>query len=155
MNGTRRRIASALAALLALAVPGCASKPPPTVVRITLDAGANVNPDAQGRPSPVVVRVYELKGLALFESSDYFALFERDRETLGGELLRTDEFALSPRERKSVERTVEESTRYIGVVAGFRDLERARWRASLAITPHATTSAVIVLDGTTVTIRRQ
>lgn len=138
----------------ALALIACASKPPPpTVVQVTLEAKPSVNPDSTGRPSPVVVRVYELKSVALFESSDFFALFEKDRETLGGEMVRADEFNLSPGDRRSFERVLDPATRYIAVVAGFRDLERARWRASLPVPMHRKSPASIIFDASTVTIR--
>ena len=50
-------------------VQGCASKPPPKkFLTVDVQAAANVNPNANGRPSPVAVRVYELKAVAQFRS---------------------------------------------------------------------------------------
>ena len=51
---------------------GCASAPKPTLVQVALSAQANVNPDSRGRPSPIVVRFYELKTPTAFNNADFF-----------------------------------------------------------------------------------
>ena len=56
--------------LILLAAAGCASGPKkPAEVRLALQASADTNPDASGRPSPVVVRVYQLKNDAAFTAA--------------------------------------------------------------------------------------
>jgi type VI secretion system protein VasD len=141
-------------ALLTLA--GCASPPPPppkpTIVQATIDARANTNPDARGRPSPVVLRFYELKSLATFSSADFFSLFERDKEVLAAELVGREEFQLSPGVNQQFERKLQTETGYIAVVAAFRDLEHAQWRASMPVVAHQTTPIVIRLDASNVSI---
>lgn len=125
-------LVSVVVALLA----GCASAPPPpkpTIITATLDATAGVNPDAKGRASPIVVRVFELKSVAAFNNADFFSLWDRERETLSAEMLGRDEFQLRPGEQKKFERTLQPDTRYVGVIAAFRDLERSNWRSSSAI----------------------
>ena len=51
--------------------------PPDTKVTasMSLRASADVNPNDTGRPSPVVVRVYQLRTDTLFAAADYNALF--------------------------------------------------------------------------------
>ena len=122
------------------------SRRPATIVQASVEALANVNPDARGRPSPVVVKFYELKSLAVFDSADFFSLFERDREILGAELVAREEFQLVPGDRRTFERTLQPDTRYLGVVAAFRDLERSVWRAAVPVTPNKTVPLAIKLD---------
>jgi type VI secretion system protein VasD len=113
------------------ALAGCAkpaAPPKPKVLTIDVQAAANVNPDARGRPSPVVVRVYELKSAAGFEGADFVSLHEKDQSLLGGDIVVRDEFVLSPGESKTLKREAGES-KFLAVMAAFRDLERARWRA--------------------------
>ncbi len=44
--------------LVVMTVAACAEPPPlPTVVNVTVDGAADLNPNADGRPSPTVVRV--------------------------------------------------------------------------------------------------
>ena len=137
------------AAICGMLVMACASPPkppPPTIVQASVEALANVNPDVRGRPSPVVVKFYELKSLAVFDSADFFSLFERDREILGADLVAREEFQLVPGGRRTFERTLQPDTRYLGVVAAFRDLERSVWRAAVPVVPNQTVPLAIKLD---------
>lgn len=81
--------------VILLALTGCAASPDrPIQVRTQLSSAADSNPDATNRASPVVVRVFELRSDAEFAGADFFALYERERETLGGALIEREEFVL-------------------------------------------------------------
>ena len=68
------------------ALVGCSSPPPkppqPVNVKLTLVASPDVNPDGQNRPSPIVVRIYQLKDDTGFKDADYFALYDKEAATL-------------------------------------------------------------------------
>lgn len=153
------RVISWCAVLAAgLLVAGCGGAPkptPPTVVRATVAAMTNVNPDASGRPSPIVVRVFELRSLAAFQRADFFSLWDKDREMLGPELLNREEYALAPGERRPFNRQIQPETRYIAVIAAFRDLQRASWRGSVPIVANKTTSVAVVIEGLRVVVNEQ
>ncbi len=129
----QRRLAWGALAATALALAGCSSGPPKPVVsdiQVTLVAGADVNPDTRKRASPVTVRVYALKSAAPFEAADFFSLFDKDTATLGGELVQREEALLRPGEQKALPpMKFGPEVKSIAVMAAFRDLERARWRA--------------------------
>ncbi len=139
--------AALMSIILLLALGGCAKPPPPppkpTILQISLAVDPNVNPDARGRASPVVARLLELKTLAAFQSADFFSLFDRDRESLGGDLVAKDELVLQPGESRQFRRELQPDTRFVAVVAGFRDIERARWRASIPVAVNETTPVTI------------
>jgi len=105
--------------------------PPDTKIKasMSLAASGDVNPDGSGRPSPVVIRVYQLRTDALFSKADYFTLFGEDEKALGQELISRDEYTLDPSERRSVDIVVANETRFVGVFAGFRDSRNTQWRA--------------------------
>jgi type VI secretion system protein VasD len=131
----RRRGLAGLALVLAGALlAGCADKPPPppppVISRVTLNliAGADANPDARGRASPLTVRVYALKTSGAFEAADFFSLFDKDQATLGAEMVQREEFLLRPGDNKKLELSLAPDVKAIGLVAAYRDLERARWR---------------------------
>jgi type VI secretion system protein VasD len=130
-----------LGMLLALAfATGCSSPPPPpkpvvTPIAMTLAAGADANPDARGRASPLTVRVYALKTSGAFEAADFFSLFEKDQATLGAEMAQREELLLRPGDSKKIEMTLAADIKAIGVMAAYRDLDRARWREVRAIEP--------------------
>jgi type VI secretion system protein VasD len=124
--------------------------PKPGTLSINLSASGTVNPSANNRPSPVVVRVYELKTSAQFESADFLSLYEKDQSVLGADIVAREEFVLAPGDKKSINKPLAADTKFIGVVAAFRDLERARWRAFVAVAPNKTNVVTINLDAISV-----
>lgn len=131
-------------------------KPSPiTEVQLKAVAAANVNPDGHKRPSPIVIRVYELQSRAQFESLDFISLSERDKDALGADLLSREEFVMRPGEAKALTKKVSPEARYIGITAGYRDLERAQWRAITAIQGLGTTDFNIKVDALAVSISAQ
>lgn len=114
---------------------GCASTarsmPTPYAVSIRIDDG--VNPDARGKAAPILVKVFELKSSGNFESSDYFALQDRDRETLATELVNADQAIMRSGEERVFKREAGLDSRAIGIIAGYRKLETARWRTVLPL----------------------
>jgi type VI secretion system protein VasD len=109
---------------------------------MTLAASADTNPDATGRPSPVVVRVYQLRTDAAFAGSDFFALFADEQKVLGPELISRDEFVLAPAERRSMDVTLSGEARYVGAIAAFRDIRNAEWRVLVPASPNGLILAV-------------
>ena len=128
------------AGTLAIVVTACASKPPPAAppppppkAALVVATGPGVNPDASGRPSPVVVRVYQLKGDAAFVNSTFAPLFEDERKVLGADLIASDEYQLIPGEHRTLELSPPAGMRYVGAVAAFHDVRNSSWRAVLPI----------------------
>ncbi|GAB3647181.1 type VI secretion system lipoprotein TssJ [Ramlibacter alkalitolerans] len=136
----------AAAVLVALALVACASAPKPTQVAGTLQASEQVNPSTSQRPSPLLLRVYELKTAAAFNSADFMSLYQRDKAELGADLLAKEEFVLAPGESKKFAKTLAQETRFLGVVAAFRDVEHARWRSIVAVQPGRMHTLVIKAD---------
>ena len=147
------RVTGALvcAALLAVGAGGCKGARP-THVDAAITAVADLNPDGNGRPSPVVVRVYELKTLSNFENADFYALYDEEAATLGADLVARDELEIRPGDERRYERTADPTTHYLGVIAAFRDLENARWRASVKLGDEKRVSLQIKLYTTAVSV---
>jgi type VI secretion system protein VasD len=128
-----------LAALgVALVLSACGSKPPakPASVTGTVQASTQINPSASKRPSPLLIRIYELKSAANFNAADFMSLYQRDQGELGADLLAKEEFVLNPGESKTFAKTLAPDTRFLGVVAAYRDLEHAKWRTVVAVQPN-------------------
>ncbi|WP_341317025.1 type VI secretion system lipoprotein TssJ [Paraburkholderia sp. IMGN_8] len=141
--------------LMLVLASGCKSPPPPpppTAVKVSVAVLAAANPDSSGRPSPIVVRVYELKSTAAFDSADFFTLYGKDQATLGADLNAKSEFLLRPGESRSFEQTVQPGTKFIAVVAAYRDIERSRWRATAPVPPNKTTPLAVKIDAADVVI---
>lgn len=133
----------AAAPVLALLLVACASPPKPAQVDGTIEASAQVNPSTSRRPSPVLVRVYELKTAAAFNSADFMSLYQKDKAELGADMLAKDEFVLAPGESKPYAKTLSPDTRFLGVMAAYRDVEHARWRSVVAVQPGQKNNVVI------------
>jgi type VI secretion system protein VasD len=116
--------------MTALAAAGCSSQPPPpAVLTLNIKAGADQNPDPSGHPSPVAVRLFELAGTAKFERADFFALTEREQQTLAAEGQGSEEFVLNPGESRTITRELKKGVQFIGIAVQFRDIDHAQWRA--------------------------
>lgn len=126
----------------------------PATLNASVVASAQVNPDARKRPSPVVVRVFELKTSTLFEQADFVSLFEKEQAVLGAELVSREEFVLRPGETKPLTKPLSPDTKFIGVMVAFRELERARWRAVVPVAAGKKNVVSINLDDITVLAKR-
>jgi type VI secretion system protein VasD len=129
---TRRRGFLVLVAMpAAMALVRCSPAPkPPAVLTLTMIGGADQNPDPGGNPAPVAVKVYQLSALAKFESSDWTALAEREQQTLGqDEAAPSQQFVVAPGETQTQTFTLKPGVQNIGIVALYRDIDHAQWRA--------------------------
>jgi type VI secretion system protein VasD len=100
----------------------------PTKLLLKIEATASTNPDESGRPSPIKVRLYELKDSNNFAEADYFGLNTGDKTILGADMLGKDEFILRPGESRTIERTSHNQTTSLGILAAYRDLPNSTWR---------------------------
>ncbi len=138
----------------------CASDPEtekpqakPREIQTDISVSSEVNPDIDGRPSPIVVRIYELKNLGKFEVGDFFKLFEEYDAFLGGDLVASKLFHLQPGDKKTLKHPVAAETNYIAVTAAYRDLNRAVWRAAKPLEADLSSRIEITLDALAVGIK--
>lgn len=117
------------------AAPPPASPPPPQLVDVALEAAAGLNPDTSGRPSPVAVRLYQLKSAGKFANADFFALFDHDAASLGADLLAREDLDIAPAASRTVVLERAKDARQFAVLAAYRDVDSARWRAVVDVWP--------------------
>jgi type VI secretion system protein VasD len=115
----------------ATVLAACASKPPkpPAATHAHIVVSAAVNPDSSGRPSPVVVRLFQLRNDGEFASADFFPLYDKEKEVLGASFISREEYVLSPGETRAFELPINPDARFLGVIAAYRDIHAAHWRA--------------------------
>jgi type VI secretion system protein VasD len=112
-----------------------------------------VNPDINGRASPVILRIYELKSPAPFDGADFMSLYQQDRSVLGGELVAREEIVIEPGQNQAISKLLAPEARVLGVVAIFRDVERARWRSSVTLVLGKDNAVSVSVDDVRVTAR--
>ncbi len=123
-----------------------------TPLEFAIEADGAMNTNVAGEPSPLVLRVYELKSKALFEQATFFELLDMDTAKLGTELTGKREVELKPADKLEFKRETPIETRHIGVIAGFREIDLAQWRGIIDIRPELTNVIVVKLTALAVTI---
>ena len=135
----------------AIAAAGCGSDdpeplpPPPTRIEAKLAAAADVNPDIQGRPAPIVVRLYELAADTSFGNADFFQLNDDDATVLGKDLVARSEYVLVPGETLHVSKTLPDDVRFLGATAAYQAIEAAAWRALMPVPANQTTTLTVAV----------
>ena len=130
-----------------LALAGCASNPTPTRVEAVVEAAPVINPAAGVKTAPVVVRVYALSAPSPFDSSDFFSLYESDRQVLGDTLLYREERQLNPGEAWPLDMRLPANAQYLGVIAAFQQIDRSQWRTLVPIRAKKRTRVTIRIEG--------
>jgi type VI secretion system protein VasD len=138
---TRWVIALALLALLS----ACAGAPKKETLTLAISATEDVNPDLQGRASPIVLHILTLKSAEQFNALDYQSLASASSGALGADQLARDQVVLSPGSSRSMELELDAGTQAIGLVAGYRDLNNSSWRQAVTISPGSTKSITVNL----------
>lgn len=142
----------AMCLLAACLLAACAAKPPkPEPARARLVASEQVNPDASGRSSPIVVRLFQLRADGAFTAAEFFDLYGKEKEVLGESLVSRDEYVLAPGETRELEISLDAQTRYLGVLAAYRDIRAAQWRA-VTRAPEKSLMDLLGKDGVTISL---
>ena len=121
-------------------------------IELAVASQSNVNPDHTGRPSPVIVKIYEMRSDLAFSHSDFRPLFESPVQILGSDLLAVDEMVLVPGEARRITYEPVQGTCFMGVLAGFRQLERARWRTVVPIDCEGENAVGIEISDATISL---
>lgn len=124
----------------------------PTMALISFTADEKVNVDARGRSTPTVVRYYILKNTSAFNSADFFSLSEKDQQTLGDAIVAREEFILKPGETKTFAPKEAGAGQEFAVMASFRNIDKATWRASVPLVLQKTSTIQVNLKNDAVTL---
>jgi type VI secretion system protein VasD len=150
----RRTVGAALAGMSLLVLEGCGRAPTQVNMIVSMAASSDINPNSRGQPSPVVVRVYALKSEDLFKGADFFTLWDKEKQVLGADLLVRREYEVQPGGKVSKTDPINAETTYIGVVAAFREINSATWRAIIKANKGSTNRIHIVVGGNSIRIER-
>lgn len=148
----RTALFSGISILLMFALSGCTVKQVKKVfhetsyLEMTIQAATDLNPNRKGRPSPLVIYIYELSDSAPFDEADFFALYDSEAETIGAVLLSKMELEISPGETREITRTLKASTRQLAILAAYRDIDNAKWRATRVMPEHSKIELTLNLD---------
>ena len=125
MTNVRFKLMINLLLLFLLAGCGSLSKTNNAIAIVNLNAAENINPDNNGRPSPIVVLIYELSALREFDSQDFFDLYDDAGNTLSNTMLKTHELEVTPNSSLVNQIILQENTKHLGIILAFRDINKA------------------------------
>lgn len=103
--------------------------------KLHFETSNNVNPDINGRASPVVIKIYELSSRTIFDSQDFFELYDNPEQVLGADLINHTELEFEPGSNFDYELSLKPGVRYAGILVAYRDIDSASWREVVAIDP--------------------
>jgi type VI secretion system protein VasD len=140
--------------MLALAVlsGGCGSAPAkPAEAKGRITASPQVNPNSAGRPSPIHVRIFQLKEDGAFMGADFWSLMDKEQATLGESLVQRLEYDLVPGESREFPLKISPEARVLAVLAEFADYRNAQWRV-VAQAPNKSLMDIIKKDRVSIEI---
>lgn len=141
----KRSFTGLLAIAIMVLLSACASAPTREKLDMQISATVDVNPDMQGRPSPIILHIMELSTAEQFNSLDYMSLTQPSGTALGAALLSKNQMVLQPGDNRQLPMELNPLTTAIGLVAGYRDIDNAVWRTSLPVTQGSTKGISITL----------
>ncbi|WP_372682984.1 type VI secretion system lipoprotein TssJ, partial [Desulfosarcina sp.] len=129
--------------------------PPPEPTRVVLefDAAGDINPNGEGRASPLVVRIYQLKFYSAFGKADFFSLYDNEEQALGRELIKKQEIVLEPNEKRTVFFETEDTTQTIGLLGVFMAYEGIQWKAAAGVKENKTAVIYVYISRAGLSVR--
>jgi type VI secretion system protein VasD len=130
-----RAKAAIVALLIAVLAAGCtvANMAVNPYEKIALIGADDLNPDVNGRPSPVRVKIFHLSSRATFDNLDFDELFYNAKNLLSDELILEQTYTLQPKQKIKETLPVDKGTQYVAVLAAYRDIDNAQWRHIMEI----------------------
>lgn len=123
-----------------------------TQASVTISVTSVVNPDIDGAPQPVVLRLYYLRSEQPFAGADYSAIYSNESATLSASLIQREEYVLAPGQTQTLILPWPPGARYIGALAAFREPRKSQWRSLMQIPDHPPGKFTVKLDATAVTV---
>jgi len=126
---------------------GCATtSDTSTPLQLSITVANDANPDEAGRPSPIVLDIFDLARTERFRDADYLALLSAPQKKLRSDMLDRHRLAaVAPGSQRVLTLAVDPKATYIGVVAELVQFADVKTRLALPLDPgHATTLKLIV-----------
>lgn len=118
-----------------------------TDLNLEFSVSSNINPDSDGRSSPIVLNLLYLRDNRQFEQEELISLLGSPEDRLGKDLIdtiRLKEFI--PSEKRDVFYVLPEGVNYVGIVAEFIQYQDAVGTLILPIERHAANDFSIILE---------
>lgn len=95
---------------------------------IYMHSAQYLNPDIDGKPSPIVVSIYALKTPFQFNQATYNQLDNNAAAILNTNLIDRQSIELRPATQRKTIQMITPNTHYLGITAAYRNIDIANWR---------------------------
>lgn len=126
-----------------------------TDLKLQFDVDGNINPDENRRPSPLFVRMYQLKSPTAFNKADFIDLYERDEEMIGGDLVKKQTLRpLAPGEIREERFVLQPGTTHVALYAEFSQYRDSKYKVVFAVTENNVfrNAATVKISGTNISL---
>lgn len=107
-----------------------------TDLEIKFKVDSDVNPDDDKKPSPLFVRMYQLKSTKMFSRANFIDLYEKDKEVLGADMISKQILRrVKPGESRNENFVLNKKTRFIGLYAEFLQYKKASFKLLIPVVP--------------------
>lgn len=137
--------------ITAMLLNGCASTREfldlETSMFLKFRVSESVNPDSNGRASPIVINLFYLTDNRQFEQEDIISLLQDADDRLGKDMIdkaRLKEFI--PGEDRDKSMKLSKKVKYVGILAEYIQYEKANAKLLIPIEAHTKNTEVINVD---------
>ena len=134
----------ALTLSMGSALAACGSSP--SRLKLSIQASAQLNPGPEGDPAPLALRFLELVSVNAFMTTPFAALFYNPSNALRSDLLDSFPIDVTPSADIKTTRVLSEQTQFLGIVAGYRNIDDATWRMTQKVRQGRTTTLNLIAD---------
>ena len=107
-----------------------------TDLEIKFKVDADVNPDDDRKPSPLFIRMYQLKSTKMFSRANFIDLYEKDKEVLGADMISKQILRrIKPGESRDENFILDKDVRFIGLYAEFLQYKNASYKLLIPVVP--------------------
>ena len=150
-----RQLAVVGTGLTILLLSGCAIKPDPTLLNLSVLSGSRQNLDTSDNATPIVVELIEMKQPDAFKQADFFSLYTHPQHVLGSDYVASEKQVFVPKGIQTLKLRLHQGSRYIGVVAAYQDINHVIWQQLITLAPKEKNSVTLTLTQGGVSVIKQ
>lgn len=121
-----------------------------TDLQVDFVVDADINPDELDKPSPLFIRMYELKTPKMIRKSDFIDIYERDKEVLGADMVAVHKLKrFKPGESRTEHFVLKKDTHYVAFYAEFLKFKDSKYKVVVPVVSNNViqTSATVHVSG--------
>jgi len=100
-----------------------------TDIKIDFIIDSDVNPDDLDTPSPLFIRMYELKSNKLMKKADFLDIYEQDKKILGADMVAVHRLKrFTPGENRSEQFVLKKDTGFVALYAEFSKFRESKYK---------------------------